>query len=648
MACSSTGSGDDGGGDSRSRAGGGGAIASDSNVDSDADSGSGSDSSSEIWTGGGIEFDAKAADGEGEGEHHYAEMAPGAGGPFALSMFCDLMGKSMLFSSVSTEILAELYSNASTRVYMPGDIIIAEGSRDTTLFLMVSGSAEVYVTDVMALEVSREVAPNQVVLSEAKSCKTRIGTITDGGCCGELSLLGVSPKRTATIEASTICWCWVLTQQDTLKIIGKYQTVQEQFATVVVHHLERTVLHRITSLPEFASFDRSILTMLGLYCERHAYFEAQRICCEGAIGSNLFIINTGRAVLERGGVPVRVLTEGKTFGLHNALGVHTRYPASLVALQTCHVLVLSRKAYCQAIEQYGMPLAAKDLLKVQRSNAQQFCQELHRTMTRKMFWRRCVRMLVSSRENEQAYYSVQEFSAHLFHVWRDRTAAAMEARQQRKRLREECKQRVAHWCKQRQLASERMHEKEEMQALVRHNVECRGPLLKQLPAEFAQTSQSTVQSRCRGASTPAKARAVDKLEAMLEGWPTPKPSLHYELKFANLLADHAGAAAAGHAQPGVLPSLISRIESRTLTTPAPAARRQTGAMARSTTPGARAPSTTPGAAPRSTTPGGYRSSSRTGGRLLRPSSVTGPRGKYSGNLVPMPTRCSSVCGRPAS
>eukprot|EP00811_Abedinium_folium_P018838 NODE_2776_length_2147_cov_5.942079.p1 GENE.NODE_2776_length_2147_cov_5.942079~~NODE_2776_length_2147_cov_5.942079.p1 ORF type:complete len:530 (-),score=130.14 NODE_2776_length_2147_cov_5.942079:557-2083(-) len=508
---------------------------------------------------------------------------------------------------------------------------------------MVSGCAEVYVSDVTSLAVRREVAPRQLVLSEAKSCQTRIGTITDGGCCGELSLLGVSLKRTATIEASTICWCWVLTQQDTLNLIGKYHAVQEQFATVIVQHLERTVLQRITSLPAFAYFDQSILTMLCLYCERHAYFEAQRICREGAIGSNLFIINTGRAVLERGGVPVRVLTAGMTLGIHNALGVHTRYPADLVALQTCHVLVLSRKAYCQVIEQYGTPLAAKNLLKVQRNNAQQFCQELHRICTHKIFWRRCVRSIISSKNNDQTYSSVQEFSAHLFHVWRSRTVAAIEARQQRKRQREECKQRVAHWHKQRQLASDRMQDKEEMQALVRHNIECRGPLLKQLPAEFAQTSQSTSQSTVqrRGA---VKVRAVDKLEAMLEGWPTPRPSLHYELKFANLLADYAGTAATGHAQPGVLPNLISRIESRT-STPAPVARRQTGATACSTTPGAAPHTTMLGDTP---PPRGYRSSSRTGGRLMRPSSVTGPRGKYCGNPVLMPTRCNSVCGRPAS
>merc|ERR1719326_809093 len=110
---------------------------------------------------------------------------------------------------------------------------------------------------------------------------SRVGTLHAGSITGELAMLGVSLIRSATIEAQTICSMWEITQEKALAILERYPDAQMHFAHIIVEHLERTVPARILSTPLFRGFDRKFRMLLGLYCERRAYFPGHRIVREG-------------------------------------------------------------------------------------------------------------------------------------------------------------------------------------------------------------------------------------------------------------------------------------------------------------------------------------------------------------------------------
>merc|ERR1719287_394021 len=115
------------------------------------------------------------------------------------------------------------------------------------------------------------------------------------------------------------------------------------FAEIIVDRLERTVPSRILSMPLFANFDKRMLNLLALQCERSAFFPSQAIARENVAGDRMFIINLGRATLEKKNslVTVKTYSPGRHFGSDVMLGMHRKYAASLVAVTTCHVLSIN-------------------------------------------------------------------------------------------------------------------------------------------------------------------------------------------------------------------------------------------------------------------------------------------------------------------
>merc|ERR1711975_44332 len=51
---------------------------------------------------------------------------------------------STVFGNMSVAFVEELAVVSNNRIYMPGDLIIQEGSEDDSMFIMVSGSAAVF------------------------------------------------------------------------------------------------------------------------------------------------------------------------------------------------------------------------------------------------------------------------------------------------------------------------------------------------------------------------------------------------------------------------------------------------------------------------------------------------------------------------
>merc|ERR1719235_1309736 len=116
----------------------------------------------------------------------------------------------------------------------------------------------------------------------------------------------VTQFRGATIEAETVCSMWEITQDKALTIIERYPSVLQHFAKVISNHLDLTVSARLLSASVFSQFDKKFKTLLGLYCERHAYFPDFRIVREGQSGDQMFIVNYGSALLQKKTMPIKV------------------------------------------------------------------------------------------------------------------------------------------------------------------------------------------------------------------------------------------------------------------------------------------------------------------------------------------------------
>eukprot|EP00439_Symbiodinium_sp_Y106_P074881 s31_g14.t1 len=98
-----------------------------------------------------------------------------------------------IFSNTSqdylAEFVAEILNFGTVRVFMPGDRIIQQGAEGNSMFILSVGMAE-------------------VVKESLEENLHFIGGLTYGSVFGELVMLGVQSKRTASIIASSTCCTW--------------------------------------------------------------------------------------------------------------------------------------------------------------------------------------------------------------------------------------------------------------------------------------------------------------------------------------------------------------------------------------------------------------------------------------------------------
>merc|ERR1712190_110006 len=240
-------------------------------------------------------------------------------------------------------------------------------------------------------------------------------------------MLGVSQFRSASIKAETICSMWEITQEQALTILDRFPDAQKHFGDLIVKHLERTAPSRVSSLPLFRAFDSKFRMLLGLYCERHAYFPGQIVAKEGGIGNKMFIVNVGIATLKKKGLVIKTYGSGSHFGSTVMLGIHKTYLGTLVVLQTCHMLSIPRTSYQQALEKYPSIHAAQELIRTERVAADELREAILRISTRKLIWKRYQNLItegmtvggenVAVKTDGEDQGSNSEFIMMLFQQW---------------------------------------------------------------------------------------------------------------------------------------------------------------------------------------------------------------------------------------
>eukprot|EP00927_Polykrikos_kofoidii_P011928 TRINITY_DN15105_c0_g1_i1.p1 TRINITY_DN15105_c0_g1~~TRINITY_DN15105_c0_g1_i1.p1 ORF type:complete len:1261 (-),score=248.56 TRINITY_DN15105_c0_g1_i1:69-3548(-) len=535
---------------------------------------------------------------------------------------------SHIFSNMSQGFLESLSEIYVDRIFMPGDSIMEEGERGDSMFVMISGTAGVYVHDMdkmtsddgrgrpsrRAVQLASEASPQPEVdpelaseaspqpevdpeermgskdgsasrqdrakgaspniggLAAAAHKRVRIGTLSAGSISGELAMLGVSHIRSATIEADTICSMWEITQEKGLAIVQDHPEAQRHFQEIINQHLERTVPGRIQSLPMFRGFDQKLRTTLGIYCERMVSFPATIITKDGATGNRLFVINLGMATLEKKGFSLRSLSSGGHFGCAAMLGIHSSYLCTLRAVHSCHVLAITRTSYLQALEKYPSKEAAQQLKAAEQLAHAELREVIARTITRKLILRRkdglqdCVENGVIGRDDSKGVSTQLSVLERIFRLWAKKSMDSVQMRKRNAMDVERNRVGIAAWVERRRQAMQRV---------------------TKLRAGVEDGARNSTTSTPLGAATTDTTDAAQKeLDEIFGRWPKPKVPSFYKLKVMKVLAEAVET-------PGVAEPLLPMLASQAPCEIGPSTSSSSSRNYQTTTPWISAPRSTP-------------------------------------------------------
>lgn len=120
-----------------------------------------------------------------------------------------LLSKFPIFSGMSRAQLAKIGAIVKRRLYKSGQVIIKEGDRGDSMYLLLEGSVEVSKT--LTLLVNRG--------NVDRRDKSLVNlSADDRPSFGEMSLLGDSHIRTATIKTHTECTVGIISREECIKL----------------------------------------------------------------------------------------------------------------------------------------------------------------------------------------------------------------------------------------------------------------------------------------------------------------------------------------------------------------------------------------------------------------------------------------------
>merc|ERR1711971_1415030 len=218
------------------------------------------------------------------------------------SLFNTLRQQSPFFSDMSERcptFMKEMKKVARDRIYMPGDSVVQEGQRGDSMFIIVSGKLTIRSSfrkpslgeDIntrnkafMRRSSRSGYGGKQAQAEVDASSDAIVGTLTGGGICGELAMLGVAQIRMATLIASSICLLWEIDQETGMALLQRFPEADEHFSNLIAEHLAPTVNACMLSLPLFRNFDTKIKTFLAVDSTRKAMFPGHTLVKEGKPG----------------------------------------------------------------------------------------------------------------------------------------------------------------------------------------------------------------------------------------------------------------------------------------------------------------------------------------------------------------------------
>jgi len=296
-------------------------------------------------------------------------------------------------------------------------------------------------------------------------------------------MLGIVTRRTATIKAESTCLLWEVHQDAVQKILAGHPGALQVFVPVILKSLESSAAHRLLSLHLFRNFDRNFKMLLGFECLRKVYFPKEVVVNEGQVGEGLYIINEGQAAAMTNNVVILTLNSGSHFGASIMMGMNKKMICNLVAVNVCHVLIVTAQSYSSALIQYPAMEAAQSLYRVESEAFQELAKVVWNVQMRSTVARDMVKCLgYEGADTEQA---TKMLMTAVFKAWILFCQDLEDKRQMEKKM---CLQR---WEQQRWIFNARdgrQRRVQKEQALIQHVWPPRGGP-KPPPATAASTSR---------------------------------------------------------------------------------------------------------------------------------------------------------------
>eukprot|EP00933_Yihiella_yeosuensis_P038401 TRINITY_DN32333_c2_g1_i1.p1 TRINITY_DN32333_c2_g1~~TRINITY_DN32333_c2_g1_i1.p1 ORF type:complete len:870 (-),score=114.95 TRINITY_DN32333_c2_g1_i1:144-2561(-) len=392
-----------------------------------------------------------------------------------------------IFANTSQEFLSEILQFGAIRVFMPGDRIIEQGADGTSMFILSVGTANV-------VKEQMEEVDGFIVRT-----LTNIGCLTYGGVFGELVMLGVQSKRSASIVAGSICCTWEVEHHKILSILDRHPIERANFLKLVEEHLDKLAAPRIIYHQLFSCFSQQFRTLIGVNCERKLYFPDETIVREGTPGDRMYIMNLGSAIVEVAGQHVMQIRGGSHFGFQmvSSASDKERYSTTVSAETMCQVLVVSRSTYQHALHKYPeMQENAKQLEAQERARAKKQLNGFLQLVQRRRGLRCIIEALKDgalTKDPAQVNNSNRPLLEAMFNSWRIQMMRTVFIRREEEALRIHNAKEIDQWVTKRKERMEQVKPRLELEKLVKRNQHSRGPLkLMKIPKHQLQHDQSQV------------------------------------------------------------------------------------------------------------------------------------------------------------
>ncbi len=243
----------------------------------------------------------------------------------------EIMKKSYLFQAFDEGELNEFLERAGVKEFAPGEIIIREGEKGSSMFFIVDGQVEVF-TD--------------------RDGRHFLDILKTGDFFGEFSLF-TGGTRHATVKAKTEVTCLEISQD----LFEDFAERNEEFSKVVVDFYKIRVLDTLLAHTELFGMLRphERKEVLASF-ELEVVDKGVEIVREGEEGDALYVIKSGRVEVittdaEGNEVKIAELGGGDFFG-EIALITGRPRTATVRAITKVRLMKMSREAFEQICERF--------------------------------------------------------------------------------------------------------------------------------------------------------------------------------------------------------------------------------------------------------------------------------------------------------
>lgn len=387
-----------------------------------------------------------------------------------------------VFGNTSPEFLSKMVSFGTFRVSMPGDRIIEEGEDGHSLFIIWSGICSVVKEEVNAQRKTRTLR--------------YLSPLSHGSIVGELSMLGVQAKRSASIIAGTVAVTWEVGHSLILNVLEAFPEERQTFLRLVEEHLNKLAAPRIIYHQFFTSLSQQFRTLIGVNCERKLFFPGENIVREGAFGDRMYMINVGTARVEMQHHNVMQIKGGSHIGFPMVCTTteKDRYPYTVTSETMTQVLVITRASFQHALQKYPeMTQAVKTLEEEERTRVRKQREGFLKVVQKRRGLVGIIQVLRHSAAVNiaEVSFAFRSLMHQVIKVWRSLTVRTAALRKEEAALREVNVQRIQNWLSKRREQIEHIKPRLELKLALQHNLYERGPMIlcKQLPPSVAMTER---------------------------------------------------------------------------------------------------------------------------------------------------------------